>query len=335
MVTSALESFGELVNNWLNACSLLVHEGLGTLENNEQRCEESVRMNSIVLDAARAIEGLESVEALERLQGRSGLPDSETLLRVRVVGVTPRLFGVTDGHAVLYRGAHDGYVWAYGAWPFSVDVRLGLAAVSYSGSAAETDATGDARTGLLGCLCIDSEKKGFELLCATAPYLQHIDNDASDEGEDSAKFSTDTTHSISFPELSLLGMTCKNTAVRVLPLRWPRKRIARTSSSSYERYSYGDVGKNIQGDRDAIDSIHVLASKLLSTPAGAVEAAIFVQPLCGQSSIACALAADNCFPWCMGVVKGKKVAEPCVFERHENSYNCMRRNKFPLTHYLE
>ena len=56
-----------------------------------QRCEESVRMNSIVLDAARAIEGLESVEALERLQGRSGLPDSETLLRVRVVGVTPRL----------------------------------------------------------------------------------------------------------------------------------------------------------------------------------------------------------------------------------------------------
>jgi hypothetical protein len=112
MVTSALESFGELVNNWLNACSLLVHEGLGTLENNEQRCEESVRMNSIVLDAARAIEGLESVEALERLQGRSGLPDSETLLRVRVVGVTPRLFGVTDGHAVLYRGAHDGYVWA-------------------------------------------------------------------------------------------------------------------------------------------------------------------------------------------------------------------------------
>jgi hypothetical protein len=110
MVTSALESFGELMNNWLNSCSLLVHESLGISGNNEQRCEESVRMSSIVLDAARAIEGLESVEALERLEGRSGLPDSETLLRVRVVGVTPKLFGVTDGNAVLYRGAHDGYV---------------------------------------------------------------------------------------------------------------------------------------------------------------------------------------------------------------------------------
>ena len=316
MVTSALESFGELVNNWLNACSLLVHESLGMSENKAERCEESVRMNSIVLDAARAIEGFESVAALERLEGRGGLPDSATLLRVRVVGVTPRLFGVTDGRAVLYRGAHDGYVWAYGAWPFAVDVRLGLAAVSYDGSAAETDGTGDARTGLFGCTCIDGPD-GFQVLCATAPYLQHIDNDidkdgseSADTGEDfagthqSTKFSTDTTHLVSFPDLSLLGMTCKNTAVRVFPLRWPRKRIARTSSSNYERYSYADLGKNIQGDREASDNLNLLSSKLQSTPAGAVEAAIFVQPLCGQSSVACALAADNCFPWCMGVVKG-------------------------------
>jgi hypothetical protein len=99
-------------------------------------------------------------------------------------------------------------------------------------------------------------------------------------------------------------MTCKNTAVRVFPLRWPRKRIMRTSSSNYDRYSYADLGKNIQGDRDASDNLNLLSSKLKSTPAGAVEAAIFVQPLCGQSSVACALAADNCFPWCMGVVKG-------------------------------
>jgi hypothetical protein len=33
------------------------------------------------LDAARAIEGLESVEALQRLQGRNGLPEGETLRR--------------------------------------------------------------------------------------------------------------------------------------------------------------------------------------------------------------------------------------------------------------
>ena len=76
-------------------------------------------MNSIVLDAASVIKGLESVEALERLQGNGGLPDSETLLRMRVVGVTLRLFGVTDGKAVLYLRQHNWYVWAYVVWPFA------------------------------------------------------------------------------------------------------------------------------------------------------------------------------------------------------------------------
>ena len=108
MMTSALESWGELINSWLNAAALLAQQSIGVQGQETARCEVSVRMSSIVLDAARAIEGLESVEALERLQGNEGLPDSETLLRVRVVGVTPRLFGVTDGKAVLYRGAHHG-----------------------------------------------------------------------------------------------------------------------------------------------------------------------------------------------------------------------------------
>jgi hypothetical protein len=58
-------------------------------------------MSSIVLDAVRAIEGLESVESLERLQDNGGLPDSKTLLRVRVVGVTHSLFGVTDCKTVM------------------------------------------------------------------------------------------------------------------------------------------------------------------------------------------------------------------------------------------
>jgi hypothetical protein len=295
LLTSALESWGELINSWLNAAALLAQETIGIERQKSGRCEEAVRMSSIVLDAARAIEGLESVEALERLQGNGGMPDSETLLRVRVVGVTPRLFGVTDGKAVLYRGAHDGYVWAYGAWPFAVDVRLGLAAVSYSGSETETDSSGDARTGLLGCTCVDQPE--FTLLCATAPYVQHVDSD--DDGlKDLA------THTVTFPELSLLGMTCSRTAVRVLPLRWPRRRLANAAGGGYERFSYADVGRRLQGDTDATDSLQQLERQHRATPAGAAEAAIFVQPLCGDGNVACALAADNCFPWCMGIVRG-------------------------------
>jgi len=53
-----------------------------------------------------------------------------------------------------------------------------------------------------------------------------------------------------------------------------------------------------------MNSLQQLERHHRSTPAGAVEAAIFVQPLCGDGNIACALAAENCFPWCMGVVRG-------------------------------
>jgi hypothetical protein len=321
IMTSALESWGELLNSWSNAAALLAQQSIGVESQKSARCQESVRMSNIVLDAARAIEGLESVEALERLQGNAGLPDSETLLRVRVVGVTPRLFGVTDGKAVLYRGAHDGYVWAYGAWPFAVDVRLGLAAVSYSGSETETDSSGDARTGLLGCTCVDTENNvGFKLMCATAPYLQHVDSDTQGL-KDLA------THTVTFPDLSLLGMTCSRTAVRVLPLRWPRRRLANAGGGNYERFSYGsssDILRRLQGDSDVKDTLQQIERQHRATPAGAVEAAIFVQPLCGDGNIACALAAENCFPWCMGVVRGGARAQ------NVSMYNAARWEKHVL-----
>ena len=118
-------------------------------------------------------------------------------------------------------------------WQFAVDVWLGLAAVSYIGSATETDSSGDARTGLLGCTCVDQQV--FTLLCATAPYVQHVDI-KTDRLKELA------THTVSFPELSLLGMTCSRTVVRVLPLRWPLRRLANAAGGGYERFSYADVG---------------------------------------------------------------------------------------------
>ena len=91
--------------------------------------------------------------------------------------------------------------------------------------------------------------------------------------------------------------------MRVLPLRWPRRRLASAAGGGYNRFSYASIG--IQGDIDTTDSLQLLESKLRATPVGTVEAAIFVQPLCGEeTNIACALAAENCFPWCMGVVRG-------------------------------
>jgi hypothetical protein len=304
MAESALESLGKGIDNWLNAAAVLVAE---RTFGKAHTCEKNVKLKQIVLDAARAIEGLESVEALERLQGRGGLPESETLRSVRVVGLTPTLFGVTDGKSVLYRSAHDGYVLAYGAWPLRVDVRFGLAAVTYGGSATEADSSGVARTGLLGCRCVDEPE--LALLCSTAPYVQHIDDDL-------AGLNASSLHRVSFPDISLRGLTCANTAVRVMPLRWSRRRLATTDGggrgfSGYDRFSFSETVRRYTGDGDATDRLQLLAARERVLPTGAVEAAIYVQPVCGnEKTIACAVEErSNCFPWCMGVVRGGRRAQ--------------------------
>ena len=81
LADSALANWGEVVNDWLNAAAVLIWEKLSS---RTQTCGRPLPMSEVVLDAARAIEGLESVEALVRLQGQDGLPLSETLQRVRV-----------------------------------------------------------------------------------------------------------------------------------------------------------------------------------------------------------------------------------------------------------
>lgn len=304
MAETAIESLGKALDNWLNAAAVVVHE---RLTGKEFSCETSIPLKQIVLDAARAIEGLESVEALEKLQGRNGVPESETLRSVRVIGLTEALFGVTDGKTVLYRSAHDGYVLAFGAWPFQVDVRFGLAAVTYSGSSTEADSSGASRTGLLGCRCV--EEPEFSLICATAPYLQHIDDDLSG-------LNTSSLHQVSFHGLVLTGMSCSNTAVRVVALRWPRRRLATTEGggrgfSGYDRFSFRDTVNRYTGDSDATDNLQLLAARERAMPTGSVEAAIYVQPVCGnEKSVACAPSErDTCFPWCMGVVRGGRRAQ--------------------------
>ena len=304
MAETALLSLGSMLDNWLNAAAVLVDE---RVSGRSYGCERSVPLKQIVLDAARAIEGLESLEALERLQGRGGQPEGETLRSVRVVGLTPRLFGVTDGKSVLYRSPHDGYVLAFGAWPFHVDVRYGLAAVTYGGGAVEADSDGSARTGLLGCRCVEAPE--FTLLCSTAPYVQHIDDDL-------AGLNASSVHRVAFPNILLTGMTCQNTAVRVMPLRWPRRRLATAQGggsgfTGYDRFSFQDTVNRYTGDGDVTDNLRLLAARERVLPSGAVEAVIYVQPVCGsENSVTCAAEErDNCFPWCMAVVRGGRRAQ--------------------------
>ena len=303
MAETALLSLGSMLDNWLNAAAVLVDE---RVSGRSYGCERSVPLKQIVLDAARAIEGLESLEALERLQGRGGQPEGETLRSVRVVGLTPRLFGVTDGKSVLYRSPHDGYVLAFGAWPFHVDVRYGLAAVTYGGGAVEADSDGSARTGLLGCRCVEAPE--FTLLCSTAPYVQHIDDDL-------AGLNASSVHRVAFPNILLTGMTCQNTAVRVMPLRWPRRRLATAQGggsgfTGYDRFSFQDTVNRYTGDGDVTDNLRLLAARERVLPSGAVEAVIYVQRELGDVRRG---GARQLLP----VVHGRRARRPPRAEHHD------------------
>ncbi len=240
---------------------------------------------------------------------------------MRVVGLTTKLFGVTDCKSVLYRSSHDGYVLAFGAWPLAVDVCFGLAAVTYGCSVAEADSAGDSRTGLLGCRCVDTPE--FTLLCVTAPYVQHIDDDL-------ACLNTSSVHRVSFPDVLLAGMTCVNTAVRVMPLCWLRRLLATTQGGGcicfvgYDLFSYLNIVDRCTGNLDATDNLRLLAARERNLPSGSVEEAIYVQQVCGcDNSITCAPEErDNCFPWCMGVVRGGRWTQnitmynACKWEEH-------------------
>jgi hypothetical protein len=330
LATTALQSLGLAADAWLN---FLVLQLRAALEGRAPTCNGErvdaahavqLRLEDVVLDAARAIEGRTHAD-LELLASRGGLPRSETLAKVRVVGLTSRLLAVTDGENVLYRSVYDGAVFAYGAFPFPVDVRAGLAAVPYATSdVGEADPFGDRSTGLLGCACRDSAA-GVVLHCATAPYVSHVE-------DDEAAFNASAAHRVRFPGLTLAGMTCATTVVRVLAMRWPRRRLARAGRhgegvssggySGYSRPSLVQAGRDwrdfFTGDEDAVDSLRAHANVRRTARAAGVVAGIYVTPTCGgdagggpagggpaggRAALRCGAVDDNCFPYCLGLVR--------------------------------
>ena len=320
LATTALQSIGLTVDAWLNFAALQLSALLGGRlptcngESTDAAGGIQLRLEDVVLDAGRAIEG-RTIADIELLAGRGGLPQSETLTKLRVVGLSARMIAVTDGLSVLYRSVYDGTVFAYGAFPFEVDVRAGLAAVPYTmQQVGEADPFGDRSTGLLGCTCRDS-KAGIVLHCATAPYIAHVE-------DDEAAFNATASHRVTFPELSLRGTTCKTVSVRVLPLRWPRARLARAGShgegvsaggySGYQRPSLSTAGRNwrdfFTGDDDAVDSLREHANVRRTARVSGVVASIYVAPVCGGDGdgahhLRCGRVEDNCFPYCLGLVR--------------------------------
>ena len=203
---------------------------------------------------------------------------------MNVVGLTPSMYAITDGDSVVYHsmiGASVQTAYALHGWPFKIDASFGISAVRHSG-VSDTDEEGDQRTGMLGCRCVDTES-GIELLCASIPFRNHI----ADTEEEHSQY---TVHRVRFmPDWARADLTCGQVGVRVVPLRFSRRRFSRPLSNGVDA-GFQDAfnTQNQYGTRQAIDYT--------------ADAAIVVTPKCPIEAVArCALEIENCFPFCMGL----------------------------------
>lgn len=199
----------------------------------------------------------------------------------RVVGLSQHMLALTDGRDVVYRTAGEADVWSLRAWPFDVDVKHGVAAVS-SPLSIDFDRRGSSTTGMLGCRCYDAP---FRVMCATIPHSRT----AQDETD---AYMVSTQHVVHFADdVSLL--TCSQVLIKVTPLRFSRRRAAVANAG-------GDASARDRfGERES-------AARALHK---AADAGIYVQPWCGTGDPLCVESVSPCFPFCLGLHVGSYGAQ--------------------------
>ena len=132
-----LRRLGQGLDNWLDVTTLVIQEII--LPGTAPRCSD-----------AGGDPTLDVGDELNRLLFGS----NNTVL----VGLTETMFASTDGYNVLYYSTAKGAVQseiAQNAWPIPVDVKMGVAAVTYGDSGEQKDDGGHGTTtSMMGCRCI-------------------------------------------------------------------------------------------------------------------------------------------------------------------------------------
>jgi len=253
---------GQLMDNWVNIILVIVQEVLtGTSPVCDQIGETLVAdlLSSDVLFA----------------RGSS---------RTIVIGLTAWMYAVTDGSFIVYKG-HSSNAARVNQFPYSVDTRFGIAAVSFSKTnsidvtAMSDGSTNNAlqTTALLGCNCTDTSDKGMQITCAIAPL----------EGWES---STKDRH--------LLRVLFPNNMVKnSLKCAWTDIHV-KTNRFSYRRYSSADINYG-EGQSTSMPTSDCMSRGTCQE----LDATIWVVPRCeqdiGQVIEAC-IPGSDCFPYCMG-----------------------------------
>jgi hypothetical protein len=160
-------------------------------------------------------------------------------------------------------------------------VNFGVAAVRY-GAVNDVDDEGDARTGMLGCYCVDTDA-GLRITCASIPFQHHL----ADDEDQHLDF---TVHEMRFvPDSARVGLTCAQVSIRVESLCFSRRRFSAPGAGRVE-LGLGDAfnTRGQYGTRSASDH--------------SADAAIVVTPLCAvRASVLCVPSIENCFPFCLGL----------------------------------
>lgn len=254
-------ALGQLIDNWLNMMLVFVERAWRSDANEVCLREPTMRASWDFADTYLS-------------------PDMPR----RVVGLTPALYAVTDGISTVYRSRVQGGrdIVADSNWPFLVNPRYGIAAVKHS-QLLDPDYDGAERTGLLGCQCFDVDSGGIEVLCASVPFLDNVDDEAE-------AYNTSAIHRVTFPSpLMTRYMRCDSTRIKVTSLRFSRKRAAIGRSDGFD-----------SSFRDTFDSLNQFGDKVATYTA---DAAIYISPLCSleEADSACLPDAVSCFPFCMGL----------------------------------
>lgn len=197
-----------------------------------------------------------------------------------VVGLTEALYAVTDGTHIQYFNHYDSArsVVVPNAWPIPIDIRFGVASVTYYKDSPERDALGNPSTTMLGCRCLDlTEGRGISIQCALAL------EDISTYG-DYITVEDDLTFNVPFQKRSTSKyMSCVGAEISVQSVRWPSTRFTRAFVDE------SDLDDTCQSRRTC----------------NIVDATIWVSPLCTSSSTSispvCTTVFQDaaCYPYCM------------------------------------
>lgn len=208
-----------------------------------------------------------------------------------VVGLTDWLMAASNGSLAYFWGQVTVDV-APRSWPEPVDVRMGLAAVSFD-EAAEVEVSGVTQgqrpatrqtTSVFGCRCLDTTK-GLVVRCSVLPMTGLVSG---------------SSHSfdVKFQDSTWSGlMTCAQVEVSVRSVRWPVRR--------YEGKTVPFAGETL--DLPGTDCMSRGSCE-------SVDATIWLVPRCAAlrpEQCSDAAVGTSCFPFCMAArISGGRNANP-------------------------